>query len=536
MKKQIAKIGIVLALLSTLGCAKQPNYYGVVIGCCEDYANTGIKGLNAKKDAESFYNKLLSMYYGNNQNRAKGKLHLLTENSVTRRNVSNTLKSVAQKAKAGDVVYFFYSGHGSSLQDKSRLLAPAYENNELIKVMETSGLIVPYNFNLNQVGKTAIIGNRDLRDNGGYGFQYLDNKGVQVIMISDSCYSGNIFRNSNNSTRKFIPTTKLNLDFDAEIAKLNNQNSHRVKSENPYKKLIFFSAGGTDKAVGEDERLKRGKFSLVVEKCLKTANQNRDSIISKKEFQECLHTEDTAKAFVVYPTQNQQANTMVFKALKKNITVRQQDKIRVKTSIPNIESISNEVVLDNNNYDIEIVSIGKDLYQIYRYTGEEYAKVNYKDLRKYLNALKLFKLKGAGKLKAKVADTTYKRKEMGQFCKGEEFTVDVESQNRQYTVAITLDREGTVIMLQPNNQENFSSTLVRTRAKHPFGMDKVKIFTLTNREQYNQVKKLVVTGGLLEDYPINQLYTTLKRNKNFQETELDIETIDKSVNYCRQGD
>ena len=532
MKKRLQIIGMLLVMLTEFGCAKTPTYYGIVIGGCEEFQNQGMKGLNAKKDAESFYTELVDMYYNGNQNRAKKNLHLLTEKSVTRENVRNTLKNVAKNAQDGDVLYFFYSGHGSSLQDKNRLIAPSYKNNELIKVMENSGLLVPYNFNLNQVGKTAIIAKRDLRDNNGYGFEHLDKKGVKIIMISDSCFSGNMFRSSSNSTSKFIPTVKLNLNFDAEVAKI-KESTKKPNHRKEYNNVIFFSAGGTDKAVAEDNRLKRGKFSLVVEKCLKNANQNRDNIITKKEFQECLHHEDSAKAFVVYPPQNRLANQTVFRAKQKNITVQQRDKIRVKTSIRGLEKLSREIVIDNKNYDIEIIKNGKN-YTIFRYTGEKYADVNRSDLKKYLTALKLFKLKGHGKLELKIINKN--RKEVGQFCKGEELMASVEGRNKsQRVVAITLDRKGKVIMLQPNDYESSSSTLFKTKVQYPFGMDKVKVFTLNSKLQYNKIKKLVVQGGVLEEYAINQLYKILKNNKNYQEAEMDIETIDKAVHYCTQG-
>ena len=521
-------------LTTGTGFAKKPTYHGVIIGCCEEYQDPTIQGLNSKKDAISFYNKLVNMYYNGDTNRASQNIHLLIEKSATAINIKNTLKKVAKKAQKGDVVYFFYSGHGSSLDNPKNFIAPTYKNNELIKVMENSGLIVPYNFNFNQVGKTAIIGKRDLKDNHGYGFKYLDNNGVQVIMINDSCYAGNIYRTGKKVSKKAVSSTKLNLESDEELRKFKAK-ANKPKHREDYKNLIFFSAGGTTNMVGEDDRLQRGKFSLVLEKCLLIANQNGDGKITKKELQECLHSEDLTKGFVMYPPEGQLANKAVFKSKQKVIPMNQKDKIRIKTSLMEIAQMSNEIVIDNQNYDIEIIKTDNQ-YQIFKYTGEKYAKVNIKDLQTYLNSLKLFKLKGKSKLDVKVSDT-YKRKEMGQFCDGEELTVDITSPNYgKYVVALTLDREGKVIMLQPNNQNGFSSRLLKTKAKYPFGMDKIKVFALTNQAQYNKVKKLVFTGGELESYAINSLYKTLKSNKNYKEAEMDIETIDKPLNYCRQGD
>ena len=525
MKTKLMLMGLLFAMATQFGYTK--NYYGVVVGCCEEYEDKDIPILHAKDDAISFYNTLVNMYYQGNRGKAQKKLYLLTERKATRANIKNALTEVANKAQPGDVVYFFYSGHGSSLEDKSRLIKVSYQNNALMDAMENSGLIVPYNFRFKDVLHTAIIGSRDLRDNGGRGFKYLDKeKGVQVIMISDSCFAGNIYRTGNHTTGKYIPISQR---INALTA-----HSSKPKEKSFYNNLIFFSAGGTDKVVAENDRLKRGKFTLALEKCLKTANQNSDNKITKKELEECLRTEDTARAFVRYPT-NRLANRTVFRAVSKNISTVQKDKIRVKTSIRGLNKISNEIVIDNQNYDIEIIKSG-NRYKIFRYTGEEYAEVDSKNLKRYLQSLKLFKLKGRGKLDIKVLDTD-KRKEMGQFCDGEELAVTINSRNHtNYIVAITLDRQGKVIMLQPNDYENYSSTLIRTKVQYPFGMDKIKVFSLTDGQQYNRVKQLIVKGGLLEDYAVNELYKILKSNKNYKEREVDIETIDKPINQCKKGD
>ena len=522
MKTKLMLMGLLLTMATQFGYAK--NYYGVVVGCCKEYEDNNIPALHGKDDAISFYNILVNMYYQGSQAKAQNKLHLLTERKATRANIKDALTEVANNAQPGDVVYFFYSGHGSSLEDKSRLIKVSYQNNALMKAMENSGLIVPYNFRFKDVLNTAVIGSRDLRDNGGRGFKYLDKQGVQVIMISDSCFAGNIYRTGNQTTGKYIPISER---INALTA-----HSSKPKERSFYNNLIFFSAGGTDKVVTENDRLKRRKFTLALEKCLKTANQNSDNKITKKELEECLRTEDTARAFVRYPT-NRLANRTVFRAMSKNISTIQKDKIRVKTSIRGLEHLSNEIVIDNQNYDIEIIKSG-NRYKIFRYTGEEYANVNEANLSAYLNAFKLFKLKGKAKLKVEVLNG--KRREQGQFCYGEKVSVEIKEPIKGHIVALTLNNQGGVVMIQPNDSKISSSKLIDMAVQAPEGMDKVKVFMLSNEHQYNQVKKLVIKGGELVEYSINKLYKILKSNKNYKEAEVDIETIDKPLNYCRQGD
>jgi hypothetical protein len=114
-------------------------------------------------------------------------------------------------------------------------------------------------------------------------------------------------------------------------------------------------------------------------------------------------------------------------------------------------------------------------------------------------------------------------------------SVEIKKPINGYIVALTLDNQGGVIMLQPNDYEKASFRLIKMVVQAPEGMDKIKVFTLSSKHQYNQIKKLVVKGGVLNEYSINKLYNILKSNKNYKEAEVDIETIDKPLSYCKQG-
>jgi len=531
--KKITWIIITLILIAQTAYAKKTNYYAVVIGCCGEYQNGEFDALHAKDDAQEFYNDLIKRYYGGNTSLAKDKVYLLTEKEATRANIKASLKTVAQRAKKGDYLYFFFSGHGSSLSDKD-IKIDEYNTDELMNLMHNSGLIIPYDFNINKTTKTAIIGSRDLKKNNGYGFQKLDANGVQVIMISDSCYSGHIYRQSTKSSKKFIQKSQLKgiEDEFASIAKLGSKN--RKEEKDDYENLIFFGAGAMDKSVTEDSRRKRGKFSLVVQRCLDKANLNNDKKITNQEFRECLKSEDSAKAFVYYPDRDQRVNHVVFEAERKNIVVKPSEQLHIKSSLRAVAQLDT-VVIDPKNYDIEIISDGKD-YSIFRYTGELYAKINPKNLKAYVEAFKLFKLEGKSKLSMKV-ESLNTSKNISPYCKNEELIVDIENRDvGDYIVALTLNKEGGIIMLKPNDYESSSLSIVRTNVEYPFGMDKVKVFALSNKKQYNEVKTLVHSGGHLESYEVVKLYNILKKDKSYQEAELDIETIETDIDLCLKGE
>jgi hypothetical protein len=531
--KKITWITITLILIAQTACAKKPNHYAVVIGCCEEYANGEFDALHAKDDAQNFYDDLIERYYEGNSSLAKDKVYLLTEKKATRAKIKASLKAIVQRAKKGDYLYFFFSGHGSSLSDKE-IKIDEYNTKELMKLMHNSGLIIPYDFNINQTTKTAIIGSRDLKENNGYGFQKLDTNGVQVIMISDSCYSGNIYRQSAKSSKKFIPKNQLKgiEDEFASIAKLGNKN--RKEEKDDYENLIFFGAGAMDKSVAEDSRRKRGKFSLVVQRCLDTANLNNDKKITNQEFRECLKSEDSAKAFVYYPDKDQRTEHVVFETKRKNIVVKPSEQLHVKSSLRAVAQLDG-VVIDAKNYDIEISSDGKN-YSIFRYTGELYASIDPKNLKAYIEAFKLFKLEGKSKLNMKVESLNTGKSE-SPYCKDEKLIVDIENRDvGDYIVALTLSKEGGMIMLKPNDYESSTLSIVRTNVEYPFGMDKLKVFALSNKKQYNEVKTLVRSGGHLQSYDVSKLYNILKKDKSYQEAELDIQTIETDIDLCLKGE
>lgn len=521
-----------LMILTQMTHAKKPTYYGVIIGCCGQYKNNQLQALHAKDDAKNFYNDLIKRYYGGNSSRANGKVYLLTETKATKANIKAKLKTIAQKAKKGDFVYFFYSGHGSSLSDKN-IKINEYNTEKLIAMMHDSGLIMPYDFNIKKTSKTAIIGSRDLRENNGFGFKRLDNNGVQIIMISDSCYAGNMYRGSEDAISKAVPNSKLS-GIESDFLNLDKKKHKNKKDEGfKYNNLIFFGAGAMDKMAAESKEEKRGKFSLVLEKCLKTANLNNDNKITNKELRECLRSEDLTEGFVHSPDVGKQNNSIVFKTRVKDIHVNTKDYLRIKSSIKSISKIEG-ITIDSKNYEIEIVKSGNK-YNIFRYTGELYAIIEPKNIKEYIEAFKIFKLKGNGKLtmKAKSLDT---EKSESAYCKDERIVVDIKEKNiGNYIVALTLNKNGGVIMLQPNNKQESSRNIIETKVESPYGMDKLKVFALTSKKQYDNIKKLIKSDGHVKGYSVNKLYNILKKNKQFKEDALDIQTIKRSIINCKKG-
>jgi len=99
-------------------------------------------------------------------------IKLLTDNTSikpTRDNILNNFTSLLSNAKSGDVIFFFYSGHGSYTADKN--------NNEFTGKDQ---MIVPCDLNCILDDELKEIINKNLKS------------GVTLISLFDCCFSGSV--------------------------------------------------------------------------------------------------------------------------------------------------------------------------------------------------------------------------------------------------------------------------------------------------------------------------------------------------------
>lgn len=91
-----------------------------------------------------------------------------TEKKPTKQNIIEGLKNLIANSKSGDTLVFLYSGHGSNLRDRNKDEWDGYDE-----------LIVPLDFNY-------------IVDDELLGIVKTLKKGVNMLMIFDSCNSGSI--------------------------------------------------------------------------------------------------------------------------------------------------------------------------------------------------------------------------------------------------------------------------------------------------------------------------------------------------------
>jgi hypothetical protein len=111
-------------------------------------------------------------------------VHVLIDHQASRAAILAELRALLVRSQPGDTVVIFYSGHGTSQRDpESRTGLP-----------QGTSAWIPADFdfgNPDNVAARLISGRLDIRP---VALEPLDRGGRNVIIISDSCFSGNIVR------------------------------------------------------------------------------------------------------------------------------------------------------------------------------------------------------------------------------------------------------------------------------------------------------------------------------------------------------
>lgn len=104
----------------------------------------------------------------------------LRDREATRDRILSEITALEQRSAAGDTLFIYFSGHGTSANDQNNAYDLPY----------ATGAWVPYDFDPNAAQRTLIIGRRDLVPR----LKRLDESGRWVVVVSDSCYSGQVVR------------------------------------------------------------------------------------------------------------------------------------------------------------------------------------------------------------------------------------------------------------------------------------------------------------------------------------------------------
>jgi len=121
---------------------------------------------------------------------------VLRDSGATRDRILAEISALEQRSAPGDTVLIYFGGHGSSANDEDNLFDLPY----------ATGAWVPYDFDPQSPStqkRTLIIGRTDLVPR----LRRLDTAGRWVVVVSDSCFSGQVVRRigQTHSQSRYLP-------------------------------------------------------------------------------------------------------------------------------------------------------------------------------------------------------------------------------------------------------------------------------------------------------------------------------------------
>lgn len=306
-------------------------------------------------------------------------------------------------------------------------------------------------------------------------FERLDARGIHIVWISDACYTGNAYR-GNNEPSKFIK-------LDPKLVAQAQASTHQYNRSSNYKHLLFYGASLTTLPTQEKQYRgeMRGEFSIEVEKCLN--KPYKTSVIKHKDFKKCLKSSYSNYAYnpAFVPFGNQQGEEVIVKASR------------------------------NAQVNASALSYSKKLFSL-------------------TNSQPL--------LSMKIKSLDSNSEVINTFCNHEMLSVTLNGNRGEYIVALSKDKNGRVIMIQPKRGTPLrSNRLFRTQVQKPFGTDELKVFTTNSVATFNTILKYSNRqDGILSSNDIEAIYKALAKDKTFRTAYAKVKTTARDVHLCTQGD
>ena len=168
-----------------------------------------------------------------------GDVVALRDQDATHQHILDQIAALEQRSAPGDTVLIYFSGHGTSANDHDNSYDLPY----------ATGAWVPYDldFSTNAAAqRTLIVGRRDLVPR----LKRLDQGGRWVVVVSDSCYSGQVVRSfgETHSRSRFMALQTRDLGVARAPATVSVR---PPPPPYPYQHVVLLS-GASDSETGAD--------------------------------------------------------------------------------------------------------------------------------------------------------------------------------------------------------------------------------------------------------------------------------------------
>jgi hypothetical protein len=163
----------------------------------------------------------------------------LRDQEATHERILSEISALEQRTAKGDTVLIYFTGHGTS--------ANADENS--FDLPYATGAWVPYDLDYSSqpaAKKSLVVGRRDLVPR----LKRLDEGGRWVVVVSDSCYSGQVVRSFGQkfSHTRFLPLNSRDLGVAHAAAPIG---ARPQPPPYPYQHVVLLS-GASDSETGAD--------------------------------------------------------------------------------------------------------------------------------------------------------------------------------------------------------------------------------------------------------------------------------------------
>lgn len=175
---------------------------------------------------------------------APADVHTLLDQQATHDAILAEISGLEQRSAPGDTLLIYYSGHGTSANADGNSYALPYD----------TGAWIPYDIDNNSVAgaqRTLVIGHRDLLPR----LKHLDEAGRFVVVVSDSCYSGQVVRafglKSKASRTRYLALHPRDLGIASVAPPVPVVSARPPPPPYPYQHVVLLS-GASDSEEGQD--------------------------------------------------------------------------------------------------------------------------------------------------------------------------------------------------------------------------------------------------------------------------------------------
>ncbi|HLJ51198.1 MAG TPA: caspase family protein [Bryobacteraceae bacterium] len=255
--RRLFAMTLIAAATATMGCAAQ---YALLVGVGRYAALNGRLDLQGPRhDVASMSAMLVRQYAITPEN-----LITLTDEKATRAAVLSSLEALVKRAKPGDQVFFYFSGHGTSAFDEGMRIVAA-------NIGPNSGALAPHDVDVSsarRVVASLIVGDRDVKP-----ILSRLNPEASAWVVLDACYSENSARDIRAwegeprgfNIMRLLPPQRADSEPAPKESPELRAKGVAGGEEYPYRNVISFSAASRNQTAADisGEMLRSGRFQTI---------------------------------------------------------------------------------------------------------------------------------------------------------------------------------------------------------------------------------------------------------------------------------